>query len=89
MLTDKEIKKLEAENLETENTNLRARNIWLEDINQKIVVMIKNAADVLEEYVKSMEQLRVELEITQQIYSRLHRELTRTFDERQTDEHNT
>lgn len=89
MLTDKEIKKLETENLETENTNLRARNIWLEDINQKIVVMIKNAADVLEEYVKSMEQLRVELEITQQIYSRLHRELTRTFDERQTDEHNT
>ena len=69
----------ETEQLQQENTILKARNHWLENVTAKMVVMIGNASSVLEEYVKTVDQLRVELENTRNVYSRLHDDLQEAF----------
>jgi len=80
MLTDEEILELQ-----DKNTTLEARNIWLTDTNKKIIVMIKNAADILNAYSEGLKDIQVQIEVTQQIYSRLHNDLTEAFDENKTD----
>lgn len=71
----------ETEKLELENTLLKSRNQWLENVTQKMIVMIGNAASVLEEYAKTTNQLAVELEKTRDVYSRLHSDLQEAFNE--------
>jgi hypothetical protein len=77
------------EKLEQENVALLARNHWLQNVNDKMLVMIKNAADVLEEYEKQVDLIRVELNKTKQVYSDLHLKLTEAFDDRRPGLHNT
>lgn len=67
--------------LQEENTILKARNMWLENVAGKMIVMIGNAADVFDEYVKQLDTVQVALRETQGIYSRLHTDLTEAFNE--------
>jgi len=63
------------EKLEQNNTILLARYQWLTNITGKLLVMIKHAADVLEEYEKQVSLIGVELNKTKQVYSKLHEQL--------------
>lgn len=63
--------------------DIQAQNEWLKNVNSKLVVMIKNAADVLEGYVENLDQILEALRETHTIYSRLHSDLTEAFDEQQ------
>lgn len=65
-------------------TDIEAQNEWLKTVNSKLVVMIKNAGDVLHEYVLSLDQILVALRETQTIYSRLHSDLIEALDEHRT-----
>ena len=72
--------------LEQKNITLEARNAWLESVNRKMIVMIQNASDVLEEYVKGLEEMRDQMQITQRIYAKLSLDLEEAFNEKPTDE---
>lgn len=71
----------ETEKLERQNIVLLSQVQWLTGVNDKLRVMIKNAADVLEEYTKSVGEIHQQLQVTQQIYARLHKDLTEAFNE--------
>lgn len=77
MLTD-------LEKLEQDNTILRARVQWYTNVTQKLLVMVKNAADVFQAYEENVDQLRVELNKTKQIYSKLHTDLQEALNEQHT-----
>lgn len=68
--------------LEQDNTILRAKLHWYANVTKKLLVMIKNAADVLEEYEKQVDLIRVELNKTKQVYSKLHTDLQEALNER-------
>jgi len=70
-----------AMHIEKTPEELQAQNQWLSNVNSKLVVMIKNAADVLQEYVQSLDQILVALRETQTIYLRLHQDLTEALNE--------
>jgi len=69
------------EKLEQENTQLRARNTHLENIVPKMIVMIKNASDVCNEYAQTLEQLTMEMQNTRNIYAKLHDHLQEAFND--------
>lgn len=73
------------EDLTQQNVTLTARNQWLENVNNKMLVMIKNAADVLGAYGDSLDALRSALRETQGIYSRLHADITEALNEQSSD----
>ena len=64
-----------------DNIVLEAKNAWLTNVNNKMLVMIKNAADVLEEYERQVDLIRVELTKTKQVYSELYKNLKEALDE--------
>lgn len=66
------------------DTSLEARNQWLMNVNQKLLVMIKNAADVLEAYVQNVGAIHVELQKTQALYSKLHKDVSEALGEQST-----
>lgn len=67
------------EKLELENTVLRSRNMWLENVVPKMIVMIKNASDVCNEYAQSLEKMTMEMQNTRNIYAKLHNDLQEAF----------
>jgi archaellum component FlaC len=71
----------EIEKLTQENIVLEARYQWLTNVNNKMVVMIKNAADVFEEYHRQLDAIQKAIKETQMIYSRLHTDLQEALNE--------
>ena len=67
------------EKLEQENIALRSRNMWLENVVPKMIVMIKNAADVCDTYAQSLEKMTLEMQNTRNIYHKLHNDLQEAF----------
>lgn len=67
---------IETDNLEQEVMTLRARCIYLGGVNKQLCVMIKNAADVLDQYAQTLDLLLVELRRTKEIYSKLNDDLS-------------
>jgi len=64
-----------------DSLDIQAQLEWHKNVNSKMVVMIKNAADVLETYAENLEAILVALKTTQGIYSRLHSNLIEALDE--------
>jgi len=64
-----------------EAERLEARVVYLTNVNQKLCVMIKNAADILDQYAETLDLLLVEIRRTKKVYSKLHEDLTEAFGE--------
>jgi hypothetical protein len=77
---------IDLENLEQQNTELRARNAYLENVVPKMIVMIKNASDVCDQFGQTLEKMTQEMQNTRDIYTKLHNDLHEAFsnDNRQT-----